>query len=337
MSFLLAAALMFVLCSAAASLILLLPAIVAAESLHNAAAATSRRFWLIVNALPVLGGLLLTVAGFLFPSGDIAANPHQLRVRPHLCLQQLTSLPDAPFRFRLYGLMALGLIAFALVRLIWGLASSARAQRLAQRLHEATDRVGEVAVLTLETPEADCFSLGLSEPMIVMTEGLRQALDEAEVQAVVAHEQCHVAHDDIPAELGLRAATDLLLWLPTTHYYRQAARAAMEHTCDARAAERTSVAALTSALRKLASLKQARQLKRQGDLAALKPTFPDYANPRARLAALAAEQLTSIALPLTVIVGLEVALGIVALLWLADPLHDSLYCIAASLRAVMRL
>jgi Zn-dependent protease with chaperone function len=328
---------MLVLCSAAASLILALPLIVAAESLHNAPAAVGRRFWLTANVLPLLCGLLLTAAGFLFLSGDIAANPHQLRVRPHICLQQLTDLPDAPFRFRLYALLALSLLLFGLVRLIWGVASSARAQRIAHRLREATEQVGEAEVFTLEAPEADCFSLGLDEPVIIVTEGLRQTLGEAEMAAVLAHEHCHVTHDDVLAQLALRALSDPLIFLPTTYYYLRAARAAMEHTCDGLAAEQTSPEALISALSKLGALKQARQLKLEGDLAPLKPTFPSYADPQARLAALAYPRDLSIALSLRAILWIETVILIVALAWLAEPLHDTLYCWSHSLLAVMRL
>jgi Zn-dependent protease with chaperone function len=316
---------------------LALPVAVAAESLQNTPAAVARRFWLVVNLLPLLCGLLLTVSGFLFLSGDISANPHQLRVRPHVCLQQLTDLPDAPFRFRLYALLALGLMLFALVRLVWGWASSARAQRLAQRLREASDRIGEADVFTLELPEADCFALGLEAPVIVMTEGLKEALEEAEVQAVLAHEQCHVIHDDVLAQLALRGLSDALIVLPSTHYYLHAARAAMEQTCDERAAAQTSAEALMSALRKLGDLKQARQLKLEGDLAPLKPTFPSYSNPRARLAALAGQRYVSVALPLWVIIGIELAVLIAALAWQAQPLHDTLYCWAHALRTVMGL
>ena len=315
MSFILAAALMLVLCSAAASLILALPVAVAAESLQNTPAAIARRFWLTVNLLPLLCGVLLTVSGFLFLSGDISADPHQLRVRSHVCLQQLTDLPDAAFRFRIYSLLAMGLLLFALVRLVWGWASSARAQRLAQRLREATERVGEADVFTLELAEADCFALGLEAPVIVMTEGLRAALGEAEVQAVLAHEQCHVTHDDVMAQLALRGLSDALIFLPTTHYYLHAARAAMEQTCDEAAVEQTSAEGLIAALRKLGELKQARQLKLEGDLAPLKPTFPSYSNPRARLAALTGQRYVSIALPLWVIIGIEAAVLVAALAW----------------------
>lgn len=338
MSFILAAALLLVLCSAAASLVLLLPVVVAAESLPHASLRLARRFWLAANMMPVALGLLLTLAAFLFLGGNIAADPHnaEIRTRPHLCLLSLTTAPDARFRFHLYGLIAVGLVLFALVRLVWGLQSSLRAQRLADRLQDATATESRRRVLQVDTPAADCFSIGLSRPVIVMTDGLVQALTAEELAAVLAHEQAHLAHRDLPAELLLRAVSDALIWLPTTHYFLHTARGAIERRCDEVAAAETSPAALAGALRKLGEVKQARQVQLQGDLATLRPTFPDYANPRARLAALASEGDVSLALPLPVILGVEAALLLAALAWLADPLHDTLYCAAKSLLKVMR-
>ncbi len=338
MSFLLAAALMFVSTSAAASLILLLPAVVAAESLPHAPLRLARRFWLIVNAAPVAAGAIATVVGFLFLGGNIAADPHHAEIltRSHLCLRGVTDLPDAPFRFHIYATVALGLVLFALVRLAWGLQSSLRAQALADRLADAAGAPGEARVLPADSPEADCFSLGLTRPAIVVTDGLARALTAEELEAVLAHEQCHVAHGDLPVALFLRAVSDALIWLPTTHYFLYMARGVIERRCDEVAAAHTSRPALAAALRKLADLKQARQVQLQGDLAPLRPTFPDYSNPRARLTALASEGYVSLALPLPVILGIEAALALAAVAWLADPLHDTLYCAARSLLEVLQ-
>jgi Zn-dependent protease with chaperone function len=334
LSALLAAALCFVLCSAAASLLLLLPVVVAAESLP-ATGRLPRRFWLLANLLPPAAGLLLTILAFAFLGGNIAANPHhaELRTRPHLCLLAFTATPDAPFRYRLYALIAVGLLLFALVRLLWGLHSSLRAQRLADRLTDAPGRSSLPRLLRVPGDEADGFSLGLWRPVTVVTEGLIAALSPDELAAVLAHEQAHIAHRDIPVQLLLRAAGDALIWLPTTHYYLHMARGALERRADEVAAARTSPEALAAALRTLGEIKQARQL--QGDLAALRPAFPDYAHPRARLAALAGEAYISLALPLPVILGVEAALLVAAIAWLAEPLHDTLYCAARSLLDVL--
>jgi len=340
LSVILAAALLLVLFSAAASLILLLPVVVAAESLHNAPLRIARRFWLIANLLPAAAGGVATVAAFLFLHGDIAADPHnvELRTRPHLCMLRVTSLPDAPFRFHLYGLIAVGLLLFALVRLVWGLLSSLRAQRLADRLQDATERGdGGAPVLRVDGAEADCFAIGLWRPLIVMTDGLARALGPDEAQAVLAHEQAHIAHRDLPVELLLRALGDALIWLPTTHYFLHMARGAMERRCDEVAAAATSPEALAAALETLAETKLTRQVQLQGDLAVLRPTFAAYSNPQARLAALGGAGYISLALPLPVIIGLELAVLLAAAAWLAEPIHDTLYCAARSLLDVMRL
>lgn len=336
MSFILAAALLFVLYSASASLLLLLPVVVAAESLHNTSLRVARRFWLIGAGLPALFGLIATVTA-LVVSGDPTGDPHhaEIRTRPHVCLAQFTALADAPFRYRLYALVAVGLVLFALVRLVWALVTSLRAQRLADRLREVAEPVAGTPVLTVETEEADCFTIGLSRPLVIMTEGLPAVLSADEVQSVVAHEQCHVQHRDVPAELLLRAVTDGLIFLPSTHYYLHQARATIERHCDAAAAATAGPEPLISALRKMDELKRARQVHLQGDLAPLRPTFPGYANPRTRLAALSTAEGPSLALPLPVIIGIELALLLAAIAWLADPLHDTLYCWADALLRVL--
>lgn len=327
--------LMLILSSAAVSLALVLSVVVAAESLSNYSPSVARRFWLIASALPLLAGLALTIIAFAIPSSDITATPHQAAVRPHLCLLTLTTQPDALFRFRLYTLMACGLLAYALVRFVVSLLASRSAERLAHKLVPAAS-AEQPPVLTLDSTDSDCFSLGVFRPVVVMTSGLRDVLAEPEIEAVLAHERCHVRHRDNPMELLVRLGTDPLVWLPTTHYYLHSLRAAVERTCDAESAAAHSAETLISALRKMETVKKARQLKLQGDLAQLRPTFPGYANPERRVGALSGEQYASVALPLAVIVALEAAVMVGVLLGFARPLHDTLYCAVHALLGVLQ-
>jgi Zn-dependent protease with chaperone function len=331
-----AAALMLVLSSAAASLVLVLPVLVATESLYNQSQSTVRRFWIAVNLLPPLAGSLLTAAALLFQYGDVTATPHQLTQRVHLCAQRLTQMPDAPFRFRLAAVFAIALLLYALGRFVASLHATWRAERLAAKLSEPPDAGNPTApVIVLESDEADCFSLGIVHPVVVLTSGLPGVLNDDETEAVLAHEDCHVQHRDNLLELLVRLATDALVWLPTTHYYLRSLRAAVEQACDAGAADVVSAETVASALQKMEHVKKARQLKLQGDLAPLRPTFPGYASPAARIAALLGGRYASLALPLPVILGIEAAVLLVALIWFARPLHDTLYCAAQSLPIVL--
>ncbi|MEN6547090.1 MAG: M56 family metallopeptidase [Armatimonadia bacterium] len=320
---------MLLLCSGAASLILFLPIMVAAESLHNCPPTTARRFWLIANLLPLLSGTILTILAFVFVH-DPSGQPSD--IRGHWCLQRVASLPDAHFRLRLSAATAVGLILFAVVRLVMSWYSSRRAESLAHRLLARQGKnSSDASAIVLPTDEADCFSLGLSTPVVLMTSGLTDVLDEDEAAAVLSHEHCHARNRDSRLELLIRAVSDPLLWLPTTHYYLYAFRAAVERVCDASAAASHSSTVLASALRKMAALKRSRQLRLQGDLAPLRPTFPGYASPEQRLAALEEEHYPSLALPLPVMLATEALLGFLALLWVAKPLHDTLYCLASTL------
>lgn len=324
-----AAALLFMLCSAAASLALFLPALVAAESLHNRPPAVARRFWLIVNMLPVIVGALLTALGFAFAL--IEGSDAHSRLGPHWCLATREGLPDVAFRFRLYLLAATGLLLFALGRLVLSWQSSRRAEQLAHRLLARQHDSSAAPLLVLQSQEADCFSLGLTRPVMLVTTGLSAVLDASEQAAVVAHEQCHVRNRDSRLELVVRAVSDPLVWVPSTHYYLHALRAAVERVCDEAAVEQQGRGPLAAALRRMAAVKRSRQLRLQGDLAPLRPTFPGYASPEARLAALEEETLPSLALPLAVMIGIQAALGALALLWGARTLHDLLYCLAVTM------
>lgn len=320
---LLASALMVVGSAAASSLLLCLPVMVAAESLVGREPATARRFWHVVAALPLLLGLLLTALALLTLTGGIAASPHQERIRPHLCLALLTSLPDAPFRFRLYATLALGLLVLALVRLGLGVVRS----RVPAGLPD---------VIEVDSASPLCFSLGLRRAVTVCSSGLRRLLTEEERAAVLAHEQAHRRHRDAWAELLLRLTTDPLLWLPTTHYYLRQARAARELLADEAATAATSAEALRAALEKMAQAVVTRHRRQEGDLAGLRPVFPDYADPQARLRALADGHEASLAPNLGVIVTIELVLLAVLIGWQWRPCHDTLHCAARSLLDIMQ-
>ncbi|MGE5531818.1 MAG: M48 family metalloprotease, partial [Bacteroidota bacterium] len=203
---------MLVLCSGAASLVFVLPILVATESLYNQSTTTVRRFWIAVNILPLLAGSIFTAAAFLFQYGDLTATPHQLSQRVHLCAQRLTQMPDAPFRFRLAAVFAIGLLLYALGRFVMSAHATWRAERLAAKLSEPPDPDSPaVPVIVLENDEADCFSLGIAHPVVVLTSGLPRVLNNDETEAVLAHEDCHVQHHDNLLELLVRLATDALV------------------------------------------------------------------------------------------------------------------------------
>jgi Zn-dependent protease with chaperone function len=330
---LLAVPLMLVAAAAASSLLLCLPVMVAAESLVEASPRVARWFWMVAAALPALCGLAVTTAALLTLTGDIAASPHQDRIRPHLCLQAVTRLPDAPFRFELYAALALGLLLFAAARGALALMASARTLRAARQLLPAA---GGEGVVELPGEQPLCFSLGVTQPVTVCTTGLRKLLSAEEHAAVLAHERGHARRRDPLVELLLRLVTDALVWVPTTHYYLRQARAARELDCDAEAAAATSTAALVGALRKMGEAGQARHRQRAGDLSRLRPTFPDYAEPDARVRALTQAPEASLAPSLRTILVIEAVLLGVALVWLRHPLHDTVYCLADSLLAVLR-
>lgn len=141
----------------------------------------------------------------------------------------------------------LGLVATGLLRGGWALV------RPWPRLHRGLDRcraaggggddqlarlgarvglAGRVRLVDAPVPLAFCA--GLVRPRVYVTTGLLAALTERELEAVLWHEEYHVAHRD-PLKLVIADALAAVFFLPLLPYLRQRYALAKELAADRRA------------------------------------------------------------------------------------------------------
>ena len=74
----------------------------------------------------------------------------------------------------------------------------------------------------IESAACNAFACGLdpASAVVVITRGLRDALDEREMTAVIAHEIAHIRHGDIRLMAAANVLLDMLLWLQTANVMR---------------------------------------------------------------------------------------------------------------------
>lgn len=271
---------------------------------------------------------MLTALSLLAPYTG-AVTPHLERVRPHLCWLKLTEGPDAQWHFRLAGTLALGLLLFAVARFTWRWASSARVERRARQMLSAED---QDQVLVTGSEEPFCFSVGARRGLAVVSRGLVQQLDQQQLQALLAHEQAHIARRDNMWHLLLELAAIISLPLPTGFVYAHLWRSAAEADCDLQAAQATN----SDMVSRLLELMH----QRIGDMhrrrtAGLSPVYRAGLSPAHRAQRLVRAPRPTIAPPLKLVLVAEIALMMLVLVFARQWMWDSLYCAGKSVMDVM--
>ncbi len=140
------------------------------------------------------------------------------------------------------GVISGGLVAFAAVKGGWRLATIGRCrQRLHARhaelawvLHSRAPRAD--GVLWLPTSEWHAYSLAGDPPLVVLSTGVRECLDEAAIRAVVAHERAHLQRRHHLLIAVAYAVAAGLWWLPLTRQSPSLVRTLVELDADAHAA-----------------------------------------------------------------------------------------------------
>jgi beta-lactamase regulating signal transducer with metallopeptidase domain len=93
-----------------------------------------------------------------------------------------------------------------------------------------------------------CCSAGLLFPKVIISTGMYELLDEAQLTAVLAHEAAHVCHRDPARALAVRCASNALFYLPLARYLSRKALVASELGADSAAASVAGQPALVRAL-----------------------------------------------------------------------------------------
>jgi Zn-dependent protease with chaperone function len=179
---------------------------------------------------------------------------------------RLDWLASVPFELAAVTVVAgSGALAVAgAVRVAWPAARGGRAlRRLLRRagrplpalLQVAADRLGIAdRVDVVGTDEAFALTHGLVRPRILLSTGLIEALDRAELTAVMVHERCHLQRRDPLRLLATRVLAGYGWYLPLLRWYAGRFALRRELAADRAATASTGVAAVAGALLKLAEL-----------------------------------------------------------------------------------
>jgi hypothetical protein len=120
---------------------------------------------------------------------------------------------------------------------------------LPQPVQEAAERtrlVGRVELV--EDPEVFSFTYGLLSPRVVVSSGMVDALDAAQLEAVFHHERYHVRNGDTLKVVVARAAPAAFFFLPALGALRARYLAGRELAADHRAVRAVGRRALAGAL-----------------------------------------------------------------------------------------
>lgn len=116
-------------------------------------------------------------------------------------------------------------------------------------------------IAVIDVPALIAFSIGGRQPQVVVSTGLRAALDPDEFHAVVEHEIAHLRCRHHIASRLADLAVECGRWVPASHQFRANASILIELAADDRACARSGPMALTRALVKVGGGHGASQLR----------------------------------------------------------------------------
>jgi Zn-dependent protease with chaperone function len=155
------------------------------------------------------------------------------------------------------ALVAVAVLCAAAVRGVaaWRDASS-RARTWMRRAEAVTLPGASIPAFQIDADEPMMALVGVVRPRLLVTRGLVDALTSAELEASVAHELGHQCAWDNLKRLAMRAAPDVLAWLPAARALEARWVSSSEHAADRLAGRDDAAArcALASALLKVARL-----------------------------------------------------------------------------------
>jgi len=197
------------------------------------------RFWLAQLSLVLLA---MVLAGGLSLSRHVALADRL----PDLCQRAAAGLLDQGWRLFILVLPILGGLSFSL--LAWSIWRQLRStRRLLQALGpeyplspallavaESLGFAGRLRLVADTRPLAFCA--GLLHPVVWLTTGLLEVLDQDALAAVLRHEGHHVRHRDPLKLLLVRALSDAFFFLPIVRDLGQAYEVHKELAADADAA-----------------------------------------------------------------------------------------------------
>lgn len=227
---------------------------------HRSYRAQARRAWFAAAAISALA-LGSSVASIMVGWQPIRELTAKLA---HACLRGWTMLPEL-LQLLLAGSTAIGLASASLW--IWSVlrqwrATGAAIRTLEQESQELPPGLANVLarnglrarIVIAPSPRPVAFTAGLMSPRIVISTGLLDALDAAELEAVLLHEYSHLcAKDPVYAAVG-KALSAAFFYLPVVRRLIERHQAAVELAADQdviarQGGELTLASAMTKLLR----------------------------------------------------------------------------------------
>lgn len=205
------------------------------------------------------------VGWLLWPLAGVAVLAHMsLGVLAAVELARLDWLASEPYEFTAVSVVA-GTAVLAMagaLRVAW---AAARGNRALARLRRSIGRPFPAQVLAVAGPlgiadrvdviatgEVMAVTYGLRRPRILLSTGLVETLDRAELTAVLVHERHHLRRWDPVRLLAGRVAVGYGWFLPLLRWWMQRSALRCELAADRAATSTTGVAAVAGALLKLA-------------------------------------------------------------------------------------
>lgn len=216
----------------------------------------SRSFWLLFTTVLVTE-VAVSVLAARSVSRDLSCwldtNASQ-----HLVTNCGWSSASVGYATWLPAVLILTLFAASVVAAL--LTASAQVVRTRRALHrlpspaQNTERLQrievELGVLVSLIPDDRrfCCCAGLVSPKILISSGMLEGLDDAQLRAVLSHEARHVQRHDPARAMGVRVAANALFFMPLARHLAQTSLVAAELGADASAVAIAGRGALVGAL-----------------------------------------------------------------------------------------
>jgi Zn-dependent protease with chaperone function len=214
----------------------------------------ARSFWVVV-AIVLAVEAFIAVLAIRSVRSDLTCWVSGLRDNPYSCGSSVAIVGHQNW------IPALSVLLLCVVTVLVGLATLvsqyARTRLALRRLAPSAPSPQSLlqieAMLAIEVrlcadDRCFCCCAGLLFPRVIISTGMLELLDEAQLTAVLAHEAAHVRHRDPARALAVRCASNALFYLPLARHLSQKSLVAAELGADSAAARVAGQPALIRAL-----------------------------------------------------------------------------------------